>query len=370
MKPFSPPALPVTSIQWESLIPLIGQANRSLAYYSGILYGISNPDVLLSPMTTREAVLSSKIEGTQATLGEVLKYEAGEEPAEESRHRDIQEIINYRSAMKSAEHELKSRPFTLNLLKHLHAVLLESVRGRNKGRGYFRTLQNWIGRAGCPIEEAQYIPPAPETLMSHLDNWEKYYHLERPDPLVQIAIIHAQFELIHPFLDGNGRIGRMLIPLFLYERKLISRPTFYISEYFERNRDAYVDRLQSLSGSPPDWNAWIEFFLAALHEQAQENANKVRKIIDLYQELKVRMIDLTHSQYAVPLLDRIFEQPVFQPVLLEKMEDMPSKPMIMAMTNRLRGARILKVLREGRGRRPQVLALAELINLCEGQEVL
>jgi len=207
MHPFEPQQLPIDDIPWDALIPLIGRANRSLAYYDGILYGLANPDVLLSPLTTREAVLSSKIEGTQATLGEVLKFEAGAAPAEESRVRDIEEIMNYRRAMRRAEEELKARPFSLNLLKELHAALLDGVRGKFKARGQFRSSQNWIGIPGTPIEEAQFIPPDPAKMIEHLYGWEKYYHFDRPDPLVQLAIIHAQFELIHPFLDGNGRLG-------------------------------------------------------------------------------------------------------------------------------------------------------------------
>src|SRR5258708_27566693 len=175
MHPFTPQPLPLTEIAWEPLIPLIGKANRSLALYDGILYGVPNPEVLLSPLITQEAVLSSRMEGTQATLGDVLKYEAGAEVGEESKRQDIQEIINYRRALQTAEGELKKRPFNLNLLLQLHSILLDSVRCRNKARGLFRTEQNWIGPPGSTIEEARFIPPAPLLLKDHLDNWEKYY---------------------------------------------------------------------------------------------------------------------------------------------------------------------------------------------------
>jgi Fic family protein len=371
MEPFEPQQLPIDDIQWDSLIPLIGKANRSLAYYDGILYGLANPDILLSPLTTQEAVLSSKIEGTQATLGEVLKFEAGEAPVEESLVRDIEEIMNYRRAMRRAEEELKVRPFSLNLLKELHSVLLDGVRGKFKARGQFRTTQNWIGIPGTPIEEAQFVPPNPANIVQHLYDWEKYYHFDRPDPLVQLAIIHAQFELIHPFLDGNGRLGRMIVPLFLFERKLISSPVFYISAYLENHRDEYVAGLQVLSEKTPTaWTRWIGFFLSAMDEQSRENAKKAQAIIDLYNRLKSRIIDLTHSQYAVPLLDCLFDQPVFTSSLFDEKLGMPSKPMVMNMLGRLKSAGILKVVREGSGRRPQILALAELINVCEGSDVI
>src|SRR3989339_873581 len=371
MQPFVPQQLPITDIPWDSLIPLIGKATRSLAYYDGILYGIANADVLLSPLTTQEAVLSSKIEGTQATFGEVLKFEAGAVPLEESRIRDIEEIVNYRRAMRRAEAELKPRPFSLNLLKDLHATLLDGVRGKFKARGEFRTTQNWIGIPGTPIEDAQFVPPAPGKMIEHLYDWERYYHSERPDPLVQLAIVHAQFELIHPFLDGNGRLGRMMVPLFLFERRLISSPVFYISAYLESHRDEYVAGLRQLSEKTPSaWARWIGFFLGAMDEQARANTGKAQAIVDLYIRLKGKTIDLTHSRYAVPLLDYLFDQPVFTSSQFDDRPGMPSKPMVMNMLGRLKSAGILKVMREGSGRRPQILALAELVNICEGSDIL
>lgn len=371
MKPFEPQQLPIKGIPWESLIPLIGKANRALAYYDGALYGVTNPDVLLSPLTTQEAVLSSKIEGTQATLGEVLKFEAGEIPDEKERLHDIEEIMNYRRAMRHAEEELKTRPFSLNLLKNLHSILLDGVRGEDKGRGYFRPVQNWIGPHGSKFEEAVFVPPAPMFLMDHLDNWEKYYHTDRPDPLVQLAIIHAQFEIIHPFLDGNGRLGRMIVPLFLFERKLLTSPMFYISAYLEAHKDQYVAKLRGLNEKTPEsWALWIAFFLEALESQAIENASKAKAIIDLYERLKKQVIGLTHSQFAVPMLDLIFDQPVFRSGMFEEKHGMPSKPMIHNLLSQMRTAGVLKVVREGGGRRPQILALSELINLCEGKAVI
>lgn len=370
MRPFQPQKLPLSEVKWEPLIPLIGSANRAISHYNGILYGVPNPEVLLAPMTTQEAVLSSKIEGTQATLGEVYKYEAGDEPEQESRKQDIQEIINYRRALRRAEEALKARPFNLNLLLELHAVLLDSVRGKNKARGRFRTTQNWIGAPGSPIEKADFVPPDPLNIMEHLDNWEKYYHLDRPDPLVQLAIVHAQFEIIHPFLDGNGRLGRILIPIFLAEKELLGRPLFYLSAYLEEHRDEYVARLRALGTGADAWNAWIEFFLSAIDEQARKNAEKARAIIGLYERMKAQIIAVTRSIYAVPLLDQIFERPLFQTGHLTFTRDpQPSRQAVANLVRILRDKGILKVVREGSGRRGQVLAFAELINLCEDKTV-
>jgi Fic family protein len=369
MHPFVPEQLPV-SIDWERLIRQIGPANRALANFNGALYGLPNPEVLLSPLTTQEAVLSSRIEGTQATLGEVLKFEAGEAPQQESRRADIQEILNYRRALHRAQEELKTRPFNLNLLRELHSILLDSVRGRNKARGQFRETQNWIGAAGCPIEQAEFVPPGPTQVFECMSNWEKYYHSDRPDLLVQLAIVHAQFEIIHPFLDGNGRLGRILIPLFLFEKNLLSQPVFYLSSYIEENKDKYVETLRAIGRTPDAWNNWIEFFLTATTEQAEANLNAARGIIDLYEHLKARVIALTHSQFAVPLLDALFERPIFSSSELAGRPGLPSKQVIMTLLGKLKEAAILHVLREASGRRPQILALPELLNLCEGRVVL
>lgn len=369
MKPCKPQELPIKDIEWEPLIPLIGRANRSLALYDGILQGESNPEILLSALATREAVLSSRIEGTQATLSEVLKSEAGEEPERETRRQDIVEIVNYRRALLRGEKALAGKPFNLNLLLELHSILLESARGRNMGRGRFRDIQNWIGESGSPIEQAEFVPPAPEALLPALDAWEKHYHAESPDGLVQIAVIHAQFEIIHPFLDGNGRIGR--IPLFLAEKGLLSRPMFYLSSYLERHRDEYVARLREIGRRNDGWNRWIGFFLRAVDEEARANADKAKAIIDLYADLKERVLGLTHSQYAIPLLDQMFERPVFRSGMLRFPDGLaPSRQAVFHLIRQLRDNGILEVVRDARGRRAQILALAELIDICEGEEAV
>jgi Fic family protein len=370
MKPFISQKLPLDFIDWEPLIPLLGQANRALAYYDGVLKGLPNPELLLSPLTTQEAVLSSKIEGTEASLSDVLKFEAGEPPKDEARQLDIQEILNYRKALKTAEAELKTRPFNLNLLKKLHAILLDSVRGRDKDRGNFRRIQNWIGAPGTPIDRATFIPPSPERVMEALDNWEKYYHVEGPDHLVQLAVIHGQFEIIHPFLDGNGRLGRMLVPIYLFEKGLLSRPMMYLSGYLESKRDEYYRRLRAIQENETGWNGWIEFFLKALAEQSSGDAKKANSIIELYNDLKVRAVGVTRSQYAIAVLDQLFRQPIFAGSALVGKKGLPSKPVIMSILNKLKSAGILKTIRVGSGRRPQIYSFPALVNMCEGRNVM
>ncbi len=368
-RPFVPKPLPCAGLDWKGLVPAIGRAARALARYEGILHGLPDPAILLSPLTTQEAVLSSRIEGTQATLGDVLRFEAGEPAASGERREDIREILNYRRALREAERALARRHFSLSLLRRLHAILLDSVRGRDKAPGEYRRARVWIGEPGTPIEQARFIPPGPEQVPKLLANLEAYWRGEELDPLVQLALIHAQFEIIHPFRDGNGRIGRILLPLFLYEKNLLSRPMLYLSHYFDVHRTEYIARLRALNG-PESWNAWTTFFLRALAEQADSNADKARRILALYERLKARIIGLTRSQYAVPLLDRLFTQPIFASNTLFRDPEMPTKPVVVELLQRLRGAGILKQLREGRGRRAQVLALAELVNLCEGKKAI
>lgn len=369
MQPFEPENLPPFDLDLLMLMPVVGKANRAIATLEGLFYGIPNPNVLLSPITTQEAVLSSKIEGTQADFEDVLRFEAGEPPAEPSRREDIHEIMNYRKALRLSEQLLRDRPFCLNTLLRLHAVLMDSVREHNKGRGRFRTVQNWIGKPGSPIEEAVFVPPSPLHLQDHLNRWEAYWHAHAPDALVQLALVHAQFEILHPFVDGNGRIGRMLIPLFLFEKTILSRPCFYLSAFFETRRNEYIARLRDL-GKPGSWTRWCSFFVEGVAIQAEANTQKARSIQDLYERLKKQVIDLTHSQFAVPLLDFIFERPIFRSSDVTKLPHMPSAPMVANLLGKLRQNGILHTVHEGAGRRPHVLALAELINLCEERRVL
>ena len=359
-KPYVPESLPLNSLDWVRFVTLIGQANAEIARYDGILQGIINPGVLLSPLTTKEAVISSKIEGTQASLEEVLQYEASPDIKTE-KYDDIREIINYREAMRFAVGWLKEKPITLNLIKQMHGILLDSVRGKNMGRGNFRTGQNYIGKPGATIDQASYVPPEPLSLMSHLSNFEKYVHFDEKDRLVQLAIVHAQFEIIHPFLDGNGRLGRILMPLFLYEKKVLHSPMFYISEYLEANRDEYYARLRAIS-EEKKWNDWIEFFLKAIVEQAKANSAKAKLILALYEKKKTRIADVTHSQYAIKILDTIFAHPIFNTTDFIRHSRIP-KPSAMRLLKLLRNGGILSTLKKPSGRRAEVLMFNKLIDI-------
>lgn len=369
MEPFIPEPLPIKNLDWAPLIPLLGSANRELARFDGLLHGIKNPAVLLSPITTQEAVLSSRIEGTVATLGDVLQFEAGELFLdEEDKRNDIIEIKNYRRALRRAQEALRERPFNLNLLLELHSILLDSVRGRDKLPGRFRITQNWIGNPGAPMSEATFVPVSPLDLPRLLTEWENYYHAPDHDPLGQLAVVHAQFEILHPFNDGNGRLGRILIPLFLQERKVLSQPMFYLSAYFDSHRDLYIQRLREL-GQPGSWNRWVEFFLEAVLAQAEANARTARDVLALYESLKARMLALTHSQFAIPLLDHLFARPATSASDLARQPGMPTLAMVSNLMRRLAADGVIKIAREGQGRRSTIYVVHELINLCEGRVV-
>lgn len=367
MKPYTPNALPLTDLDLARLLPYIGPANAALARYDGLLQSVVNPAVMLSPLTQREAVLSSKIEGTQATVDEVLEFEAGMD-FEPEKTKDIQEVVNYRKALTLAADELAHRPISLGLLQQMHNVLMDSVRGANKAPGQFRQEQNWIGSAGCTMEQASFVPPSPLQLLDHLQAWATYLSGSDIDVLVQCAVVHAQFELIHPFKDGNGRIGRLLIPLFLYQKRALASPMFYLSDYLEGHRDLYYARLLAISRDG-DWSGWVAFFLQAVTQQAQSNANRVRAIMTLYESMKHRIADLTRSQHAIAVLDTLFDRPIFQSgdfVLRSGIPKQSAAPFLRT----LREAGILQVLRESSGRRSAVLAFGELLNCAEGRQVV
>jgi len=366
MVPAIPKTLPIlTKADWHSLIRDMGRANRALAEYNGMLRRLKNSDLLLSPLRLQEAVLSSRIEGTLATMSEVLQFEAGELPKKESRRHDIEEILNYRVALDAAVQSLQTKPFGLNLLLRLHKILLTSVRGHNKAPGEFRRQQNFVGSRVGGIETVRFIPPEWTKLSAGFDNWEKYYHDDQDEPVVRLALLHAQFEYLHPFLDGNGRIGRILIPIFLYEKGLLAQPTFYLSEFIEEYRDEYIERLNQLGRTKTAWRDWTAFFLRAIAAQAERNASKADRILALYESLKERFMRTTRSRYSVPLLDAVFELQYFQASQLKWNGQPPSKPTLMTLLQSLEKQQIISVYRDANGRRPAIWWLPELLKLLD-----
>ncbi len=361
---------PPQDLHWETLIPLIGPASAGLARYDGLLSAIPNAHILLSPLTTQEAVLSSKIEGTHVTIGEVLEIEAGSDSVTitQPKRDDAEEVLNYRKAMQMCVKEMEQRSFSQHILRSAHALLMQGVRGRDKEPGRYRIEQNWVGPKGCSIEEASFVPIAPEHLQSGMDTWERYFSSSsESDILVQLAITHVEFEALHPFKDGNGRLGRMLIPLFLFQRRLLASPDFYMSGYLEANREEYQERLRAVSRDG-DWTRWCAFFLKGIREQASENERKARAILFLYDRIKTQVTDLTHSQHSIRAVDFIFQTPIFTAPTFTHYSDIP-KPTANRILTLLRDEEILSTIQSGKGRRPGIYAFRDLLNIAEGGEV-
>ena len=351
-------------LDWRALVPLLGPAAAAVARHDGMLAAIPNHNVLLATLFSQEAVLSSRIEGTQATLEEVLEYEAGKEPASSERREDVIEVMNYRHAMRHAEHMLSELPLSLRVIRETHSKLLTGGRGKNADPGNYRRVPNWIGPPGCSVENASFVPISASKVPEAMGRWERYMHQEDgADQLVQLALLHAEFEAIHPFLDGNGRLGRMVIPLFLWQKKLIRAPTFYISAYFESHREEYYERLLAVSRDG-DCTGWCKFFLRAVQTQAQENVRKTHEILDLYGKLKDQIPGMTRSPNAVLALDWIFERPVSTSV------DFAREAGISTVTaSRLLDAysrnEILQVISRGSGRSPKTFLFGELLAIAE-----
>ncbi len=369
MKPYNPDILPIKDLDFAQLITTVGEANAALAEYNGLLQGIVNPVIMLSPFTNQEAVLSSKIEGTQATVEEVLEKEAGGE-FDERKNSDIQEILNYRKALMISQNYLEDgRPLSLSLILQVHQILMNSVRGQNKTPGQFRNDQNWIGRPGCTFDEASFVPPSPLQLQDHLEAWQEYLSVKDFDILAQTAVVHAQFELLHPFKDGNGRIGRLLIPLFLFAKKRLSSPMFYLSSYLEANREEYYARLTGISARG-EWTEWILFFLKGIAKQAKVNVGRLHEILALYEKTKDQVRELTHSQHTVQLVDALFDKPIFIASDFVKRSGI-GKPTLHGLLRQLQEPEgPIVILRESSGRRPNFYAFPALLNICEGKEVL
>lgn len=270
------PPTPPVDLGSEGLNLLI-QANRQLALLEGLAVRIPNMDLFVSMYVRKEALLSSQIEGTQATLDDVL-----DPLLDENANRNVADVINYIKASEFAIKRLQELPLCNRLIKETHAVLMEGVRGQEKNPGEFRYSQNWIGGQGSTLKNARYIPPNPEDMKEAISDLEKYMNAEDSlDPLVRAALIHYQFETIHPFLDGNGRVGRLLITLFLMEKKILTAPALYISYFLKRNRIEYYDRMTEVRRKG-NYEQWITFFLQAVMESAEDAVHTIDQLTALH----------------------------------------------------------------------------------------
>ncbi len=360
--PYNPEKNPIGKLLWEEMVSRIGMAQAAIARFDGLLHAMVNPELLLSPLTTQEAVLSSRIEGTQASLEDVLRQDVAPRK-DPDRKDDIQEVQNYREAMRSAVGWLRKSGLDLPVICRIHKMLLTGVRGEAKTPGKVRTTQNFIGYCGDTIEKALFIPPSPEILQANLSDLTVFIATRYRDAIVQTALVHAQFELLHPFLDGNGRVGRILIPLLLHEKGLISAPTFYISEYFEEHRSTYYARLSATS-EQGDWQGWVDFFLTAVIEQAELNTARAGTILKLYNAMKDEINAATRSQYALQTLDALFVAPYMSITEFVRISGIPRRS-AERIFEALVGNKTLALIEQASGRRPGIYVFKKLIAITE-----
>lgn len=299
-----PDPLPRSIEMDSSLVYRLDEASRAVATLAGAGETIPNPHLLTQPFVRREAVLSSRIEGTQASLSDLYLYEASRKA-----RMDVLEVHNYVRALEEGIELLDKLPICLRLINSLHATLLSGVRGERERPGELRTEQVWIGRQGTPLEEARFVPPPPSHLNDALDHWERFANenLQMP-PLVQCALLHYQFEAIHPYRDGNGRIGRLLIVLFLCARKILPVPLLYLSAYFERDRERYYDELLNVSATG-DWDAWLHYFLDGVIQQSSDSLRRARQVRELHEEYRSQVLDRRGSANSLKLVDLMFTRP-------------------------------------------------------------
>ena len=282
-------------------IGLLSRADRALGRLDGITSILPNPDLFVAMFVRKEAVLSSQIEGTQSTLDDVLQFELNEVGVDLPK--DVGEVVNYVNAMNHGLERLKELPLCLKLIREIHDRLLRGVRGGEKTPGDFRRTQNWIGPKNCTLRDASFVPPPVHEMHPALDNLERFLHDAETFPvLVHCALAHAQFETIHPFIDGNGRVGRLLITFLLCQREILQRPLLYLSSYLKAHQAEYYDRLMAIRLSG-DWEGWLRFFLRGVFQVSQAASVTARKILEL-RELHRQNVRIQ------PLLDYLFEQPL------------------------------------------------------------
>ena len=275
---YVPAPLPPPMTWDEGLTVSLSSADRAIGRLAGEGRRLPNPHFLIRPFVRREAVLSSRIEGTQATLGEMLAAEAG--AAVERSPDDLREVGGYVTALEYGLERLETLPMSLRLVREMHERLMRGVRGDVATPGEFRRSQNWIGPPGCALNDATYVPPPPSELMACLDAWERFLYDEALPPLMHAALVHAQFEAIHPFLDGNGRVGRLLITLLLVRRGIIPSPLLYLSAYFEATQKEYYARLLGVT-ERGEWEEWLTYFLRGVALQSEDAVDRIQRIDDL-----------------------------------------------------------------------------------------
>jgi Fic family protein len=357
------PLPPALEIDWE-LASTLSEADRSLSELSGVARTLPNPHLLIAPFVRREAVLSSRIEGTQAGFSDLLFFEAA--PSATPPIEDVREVANYVSALEHGLARLKDLPVSLRLIREIHERLMHGVRGDSMTPGEFRRSQNWIGPPGCTLADAAFVPPPVAEMTQVLSDFEKYLHaaLVLP-PLVRLALIHYQFEAIHPFLDGNGRIGRLLITLLLCVEGLLPQPLLYLSAFFERHRQEYYRLLMAVSQSGA-WRPWIGYFLRGIAEQSSDAVKRANLLLSLRQRYREKMQSARSSSLVLQMVDDLFSTPAL---------DVSSASKRLKVTPRAAQLNVDKLIRSGilkeatGRRRNRIFVAAEIIDIIEAAEI-
>ena len=326
---------------------------------------MANPDLLIRPFIRREAALSSRIEGTQANVADLYAYEAGQLPLglqSSAPEADVREVYNYVQAMEYGLERIHTLPASLRLIRELHERLLHGVRGDTATPGQFRRSQNWIGAPGSTLNEADYVPPPAEELVAALDAFEKYLHVTNSyPPLIRLALIHYQFEAIHPFLDGNGRIGRLLISLLLVDWNLLPLPLLYLSAFFERNRKDYYRLLLAVS-ERGDWHEWSTFFLQGVSQQAQDAINRAKRLQDLQIEWRRQLQRPGISALLTGIADYLFMQPIISASQVQNQFDVTHPTAMKALRHLVDEGVLIDMTKAKRNQRyiaQRILAIVE-----------
>ncbi len=310
----------------------LSRADRALGRLDGSITTLPNPDLFVMMYVRKEAVLSSQIEGTQSSLQDLLAAEA--RIFSDTRPRDVEEVINHVRAMNHGLPRLRDLPVSIRLIREIHAILLRNVRGRHAAPGELRRTQNWLGPAGCTLSEATFVPPPAHLVPKLLGEWEAFLHRDDDLPvLVKVGLAHAQFETIYPFLDGNGRLGRLLVTFLLAERGLLQKPVLYLSDYFKRFRQDYYDRLQE-TRDQGDWESWLVFFLDGVAQVSQQATETARKILELREEHRRAVLEGLGraARSGLKLLEYLYERPI-----VSVNEAMQALGLTYAAANRLVG---------------------------------
>lgn len=303
------PLPPDPPIRFEpALIHLLSRADQALGRLDGVAETLPDPDLFVAIYVRNEAVLSSQIEGTQSSLDDVLEFELN--ASGRDLPRDVEEVVNYVRAMNYGLERLGKLPLSLRLIREIHGILLQAVRGSEKSPGEFRRSRNWIASGNVSAQDAIFVPPPVPQMRDALDNFERFLHADHELPVLIVSgLAHAQFETIHPFLDGNGRVGRLLITFLLCYHGVLHRPLLYLSSFLKRHRAEYYDRLMAVRVDG-DWEGWLRFFLRGIAETAEEATATARAILHLREHHRLLLVDQRAGVHSPKLLDLLFQYPI------------------------------------------------------------